>query len=58
MEDARDLPPKRRARRFEKAGMAIVVLVLAIIVVVFVGRNLWHADVEQKQPETTAPSAV
>lgn len=41
---------KPSARRLGKAGAFIVGIIIAIFVVIFVGRNLWHGEeLEQDQ---------
>jgi hypothetical protein len=44
--------PKPGPRRLGRAGMAVVAILVAIILVMFVGRNLWHAtEVHDEPPE-------
>jgi len=52
MEDARNLPPERRARRFGRVGLAVAIIVAITIVVIFVGRNIWHAQVTHQEEQT------
>lgn len=40
------------AKRKGRAAIFVVSVVLAVIVLVFVGRNIWHAE-EQQEDETT-----
>ncbi|GHC84429.1 hypothetical protein [Novosphingobium pokkalii] len=56
MEDPRNLPPDRRARRFGRAGLTVAVIVAAIILVIFVGRNVWHARVLHQEERTGMPN--
>lgn len=43
---------KPSSRRLARAGVMVVVVVLAVIVLVFAGRNVWHAE-ELKQEQQT-----
>ncbi|MCZ0960984.1 hypothetical protein [Paracoccus benzoatiresistens] len=44
--------PKPGPRRLGRAGVAVAVILVAIILVIFVGRNLWHAtEVHDDSPE-------
>ncbi|MDR6510617.1 hypothetical protein J2792_001483 [Novosphingobium capsulatum] len=52
MEDPRNLPPEQRARRFGRAGLTVAIIIAAIILVIFVGRNLWHARVLHQEERT------
>jgi len=45
-------PRKPPTRRFERAAMIIVGIVLAMFVLVFVGRNFWHGDELQEDQVT------
>jgi len=58
MEDPRTLPPERRARRFGRAGFVVALIVLAIIVVIFVGQNLWHAQVSEREQDAAVASGA
>lgn len=46
--------PKPGPRRLGRAGMAViailVVLILVLFLVLFLGRNLWHATEEDEAP--------
>ncbi|MYL99654.1 hypothetical protein GR702_17995 [Novosphingobium sp. FGD1] len=42
--DPTNVSPKRKGR----AAIAVVTIILALIVIIFVGRNLWHSDVEER----------
>lgn len=47
--------PKPGPRRLGRAGVAVVVILVAIALVLFVGRNLWHAtEVQDDPPEVEA----
>ncbi|TDW61669.1 hypothetical protein EDF57_10872 [Novosphingobium sp. PhB55] len=37
-------PDKPSPRRLQRAGITVVVILLAMIVLIFVGRNIWHAE--------------
>ncbi|MTE01281.1 hypothetical protein GIY56_13405 [Paracoccus sp. YIM 132242] len=42
-------------RRLGRAGVAVVVILVAVMLVLFVGRNLWHAsEVHDTPPEVEA----
>jgi len=43
---------KPSSRRLTRAGLMVVVIVLAVIVLMFAGRNIWHAE-ELKQEQQT-----
>lgn len=43
---------KPSSRRLARAGLMVVVIVLAVILLVFAGRNVWHAE-ELKQEQQT-----
>jgi len=45
-------PDKPSARRLSRAGIFVVVVILAVIVVVFAGRNIWHAEKLDQEQET------
>lgn len=43
--------PKPSPRRLGRAGIAVAAILLAIILVIFFGRNLWHAtEVDEPPP--------
>ncbi|MFC3169075.1 hypothetical protein [Paracoccus fontiphilus] len=45
--------PKPGPRRLGRAGIAAVAIIVAIVLVMFLGRNLWHAtEVHDDPPET------
>mgnify|MGYP006949970026 CR=1 FL=1 len=42
-------------RRLGRAGVAVVAILAAVVLVLFVGRNLWHAtEVDEAPPEIGA----
>lgn len=44
--------PRPGPRRLGRAGVAVVVILIALALVLFVGRNLWHAtEVDEDPPE-------
>ncbi|WP_395396337.1 hypothetical protein WBP07_20775 (plasmid) [Novosphingobium sp. BL-8A] len=43
---------KPSSRRLGRAGIMVVAIVLAVIIVVFAGRNIWHADKLEKEEQT------
>lgn len=44
--------PKPGPRRLGRAGIAAVIIIAAIILVIFFGRNIWHAtEVTEDPPE-------
>jgi uncharacterized protein YxeA len=43
---------KPSSRRLTRAGLMVVVILLAVIVLVFAARNVWHAE-ELKQEQQT-----
>lgn len=45
-------PRKPPTRRFERAAVIVVGIVLAMFILVFVGRNVWHGE-ELKQDQAT-----
>ncbi len=45
-------PSKPPTRRFERAAIIVVGVVLAVMLLVFVGRNVWHGD-ELQQDQAT-----
>lgn len=46
--------PKPGPRRLGRAGVAVLAIVAATVLVLFVGRNLWHAtEVDEPPPEVT-----
>ena len=47
-----DRTPRPGPRRLGRAGVAAVAILVALAVVLFVGRNLWHAtEVHDTPPE-------
>lgn len=46
------LPENRKPspRRLERAGIAVIGIVVAMIVVFFLGRVLWHDEVQETDP--------
>lgn len=52
-------PPTPSRRRLSRAGVAILVIVLAVIAAIFVGRNLYHANtLDQQQAGHTDDDAT
>ena len=45
-------PPEPSSRRLGRAGMVIACIILAMFVIVFVGRNFWHGE-ELQQDEAS-----
>lgn len=43
---------KPSARRRGRAGIFVVAVILAVIVLVFAGRNIWHAEKLDQEQET------
>jgi hypothetical protein len=48
------IPPSEQpsGRRLQRAGCAIVVIILAIILAVFLARNIWHGEESQEDQAT------
>lgn len=46
-------PPSRPGpRRIGRASVAVIVILLAVVIALFVGRNIWHAGaVDEPAPE-------
>lgn len=43
---------KPSSRRLGRAGVMVVAILLAVIVLVFVGRNIWHVDKLHEEERT------
>ncbi|TCM13991.1 hypothetical protein EDF56_11516 [Novosphingobium sp. PhB165] len=43
---------KPSSRRLGRAGIFVVAVIAAVFVVVFVGRNIWHAEKETQEERT------
>ncbi|WP_185998994.1 hypothetical protein ACLIMP_22615 [Novosphingobium aerophilum] len=43
---------KPSVRRLGRAGIFVVVVILGVIVLVFAGRNVWHAEKLDQEQET------
>lgn len=43
---------KPSSRRLGRAGIMVVAIVLVAIVLVFAGRNIWHADKLEQEEQT------
>lgn len=52
MPDHRELKPS--PRRFARAGTAVLAILAAIIVLFFVGRLIWHDEVQEADPASVA----
>ena len=50
MSDPENPSPRRKAR----AGIIVAAIVLVLVVVIFVGRNLQHAEEMEENPEPEA----
>ncbi|MDQ1902584.1 hypothetical protein RAH32_19355 [Paracoccus sp. WLY502] len=42
--------PRPGPRRLGRAGIAVVAILVALVVVIFLGRNLWHASEVTEDP--------
>ncbi|MGF7153296.1 hypothetical protein [Novosphingobium gossypii] len=42
-------PSDPGSRRKGRAAITVVAIVLALIVAIFVGRNIWHQDVKEQE---------
>ena len=42
--------PKPGSRRLGRAGILVVAILAALVVVIFLGRNLWHASEVTEDP--------
>jgi len=53
------IPPSQQpgSRRLQRAGCAVVVIVLAIILIVFLARNIWHGE-ELHEDQATGNNAA
>lgn len=47
--------PRPGPRRLGRAGVAAVLILAAIVLVIFVGRNLWHATEVHDDPPAIDP---
>lgn len=46
--------PRPGPRRMGRAGIAVIAILVVIMLVIFLGRNLWHAtEVDEAPPETS-----
>jgi len=45
---------KPSSRRLGRAGIMVAAIILVVMVVVFAGRNLWHAEKLEKEEQTGA----
>lgn len=43
---------KPGSRRLGRAGVMVVAITLFVLVVVFAGRNIWHAEELEKEEQT------
>jgi hypothetical protein len=48
--------PKPSPRRLGRAGIAVAAILVAIVLVIFFGRNLWHATEVDEPPPATGQS--
>lgn len=46
-------PDKPSAKRLGRAGVTVIAIIVAMIVVFFLGRVLWHDDVQEADPAST-----
>lgn len=49
-----DRPPG--LRRMGRAAVAVIVILAAIVIAIFVGRTIWHASEADAPPPETRPS--
>ncbi|MFD2816330.1 hypothetical protein ACFSYD_21065 [Paracoccus aerius] len=50
--------PKPSRRRLGRAGIAVAAILVAIVLVIFFGRNLWHAtEVDEPPRQLDSPSS-
>lgn len=45
-------PNQPSERRLGRAGIFVVAVILAVIILVFAGRNIWHAEKLDQEQET------